>query len=69
MFPLFADGIVEYLSFEVTDNLFLALAGGLCQVIHIDPAVEIQAACQRLCRCQLYGGVYLLERYGFAHNV
>ena len=69
MFPCVTDGIIENLVFEVSDNLFLVLSGGLHQIIHIHTAVKVQTACQRFCRGQFLVGVYLLERYGFTHDV
>ena len=69
MFPFSGGRVIEYLAFEVVDNLVLVLACGLHQIVHIHTAVKVKAACQRFARCQLHGRVYLLERYRLTHDV
>ena len=69
VFPFSGGRVIEYLAFEVVDNLVLVLACGLHQIVHIHTAVKVKAACQRFARCQLHGRVYLLERYRLTHDV
>ena len=69
MLPLPDSGIVKYFTFEVADDFFLGTVRGLHQVVHINLAVEIQAACQRFNRCQPFVRVYLLERHRLTHDV
>ena len=69
MLPTSGNGIVENLPFESFHDFFPIRACGLHNVAHIHPAVEIEAACQCLERCQSYTCVYLFESHRLTHDV
>ena len=54
---------------KTVKGISLGTIRGLHQVVHINPAVEIQATCQRFKRCQPFVRVYLLERHRLTHDV
>ena len=69
VFPLSADGIVEYLVFQCADDFFFGHSRNLPDIVHIYMAVKVQAARQCLVGCQLPGRVNLLECHGLTHDV
>ena len=69
VFPLSAGGVVEYLAFQCADDFFFGHVRNLPDIVHIDMAVKVQAACQCLVGRQLSCHVYLLERHRLTHDV
>ena len=69
VFPLAADRVVEYLTFQCADDFFFGHVRNLSDILHIDVAVKVQAACQSLVGCQFSGCVNLLKCHGFTHDV
>ena len=51
VFPLSTDGIIKYLAFQCADDFFLGHIRNLPDIVHIDMAVKVQAACQRFIGC------------------
>ena len=45
VFPLSAGGVVEYLAFQCADDFFFGHVRNLPDIVHIDVAVKVQAAC------------------------
>ena len=69
VFPRPADGIVEHFASQGTDDRLFGQVRHLSDIVHIDAAVKVQAARQRLVGRQLAMRVRLRECHGFAQDV